>query len=80
MLGAILLIVAGAGNRRAFPARIAAGRGTAEDVWSRGCCCAHCAVVHFCGGPAMTLQGFRTAVRSAGGYGELAAVHRVSGR
>ncbi|WP_406739108.1 hypothetical protein OG365_33510 [Streptomyces sp. NBC_00853] len=74
LLGAILLIVSTARTRRAFRARVAAGRVAAEDVWSRGWCCTRCAVVHFADGPGMTLQEFRTAVWSAGGYGELAEV------
>ncbi|MFD5411277.1 hypothetical protein [Streptomyces nojiriensis] len=79
LLGAVLLIVSTARTQRAFRARVAAGRVAAEDVWSRGWYCARCAVVHFADGPGMTLQEFRTAVWSAGGYGELAEVHRVSG-
>ncbi|WKD36138.1 hypothetical protein [Streptomyces xanthophaeus] len=79
LLGAALLIVSTVRTRRAFRARVAAGRVAAEDVWSRGWCCARCAVVHFAAGPGMTLQEFRTAVWSAGGYGELAEVYRVSG-
>ncbi|ARE77935.1 hypothetical protein B6R96_31585 [Streptomyces sp. Sge12] len=79
LLGAALLIVAAARTQRAFRARTAAGRVAAEDVWSRGWCCARCAVVHFAAGPGMTLQEFREAVWSAGGYGELAEVYRVSG-
>ncbi|WP_405532583.1 hypothetical protein OG592_34670 [Streptomyces avidinii] len=79
LLGAVLLIVTAARTQRAFRARVAAGRGAAEDVWSRGWCCARCAVVHFAAGPAMTLQEFRRAVWSAGGYGELAEAYRVSG-
>ncbi|MFG2484035.1 hypothetical protein ACGFSI_14890 [Streptomyces virginiae] len=79
LLGAVLLIVSTARVQRAFRARVAAGLVAAEDVWSRGWCCGRCAVVHFAGGPGMTLQEFRTAVWSAGGYGELAEVYRVSG-
>ncbi|MFJ3515947.1 MULTISPECIES: hypothetical protein [unclassified Streptomyces] len=79
LLGAALLIGTSARTQRAFRARIAAGRAAAEDVWSQGWCCARCAVVHFGAGPAMTLQEFRRAVWGAGGYGELAEVHRVYG-
>ncbi|MFI8341030.1 hypothetical protein ACIF8W_13230 [Streptomyces sp. NPDC085639] len=68
LLGAAVLIVAAARTQRAFRARTAAGRVAAEDVWSRGWCCARCAVVHCAAG--------RT---SAGGHGELAEVYRVSG-
>ncbi|MFJ6479256.1 hypothetical protein ACIQK6_03780 [Streptomyces sp. NPDC091682] len=79
LLGAILLIATSVRTQRAFRARIAAGRDAAEEVWSRGWCCARCTVVHRADGPAMTLQEFRRAVWSAGGCGELAEVHRVSG-
>ncbi|MFF4443842.1 hypothetical protein [Streptomyces sp. NPDC001502] len=79
LLGAVLPVASTARTRRAFRARVAAGRVAAEDVWSRGWCCTRCAVVHFAAGPGMTPQEFRTAVRSAGGYGEPAEVHRVSG-
>ncbi len=79
LLGAVLLIVSTVRTQRAFRARVAAGRDAAEEVWSRGWCCARCAVVHFGTGPAMTLQEFRRAVWGAGGYGELAEVHRATG-
>ncbi|MFG2972735.1 hypothetical protein ACGFYY_06980 [Streptomyces sp. NPDC048331] len=79
LLGAILLIVPSVRTRRAFRARIAAGRDAAEEVWSRGWYCARCAVVHGADGRGMTLREFRRAVWSAGGYGELAEVYRVSG-
>ncbi|MFI7355442.1 hypothetical protein ACIBTP_15990 [Streptomyces avidinii] len=79
LVGAVLLIAAAARTPRAFRARVAAGRVAAEGVWSRGWCCARCAVVHFAAGPGMTLQEFRGTVWSAGGYGELAEVYRVSG-
>ncbi|WP_404961553.1 hypothetical protein [Streptomyces sp. 147326] len=79
LLGPVLLIVSTVRVQRAFRVRIAAGRDAAEEVWSRGWCCARCAVVHFGTGPAMTLQEFRRAVWGAGGYGELAEVHRATG-
>ncbi|MEU7601823.1 hypothetical protein AB0B78_09230 [Streptomyces sp. NPDC040724] len=79
LLGAVLLIVSAVRTQRAFRARTAAGRDAAEEVWSRGWCCARCAVVHFGTGPAMTLQEFRREVWGAGGYGDLAEVHRATG-
>ncbi|MFB7462000.1 hypothetical protein ACFCZ1_00605 [Streptomyces sp. NPDC056224] len=79
LLGAVLLIVSAVRIRRAFRTRIAAGRDAAEEVWSRGWCCARCAVVHFAGGPAVSLQEFRATVWGAGGYGDLAREHRVTG-
>ncbi|MEV7521162.1 hypothetical protein [Streptomyces sp. NPDC091371] len=80
LLAAALLIGSAVRIQRAFRARIAAGREAAEEVWSRGWCCARCATVHFAGGPAMTLQEFRTRMWDAGGYGDLARVHRVTGQ
>ncbi|MFE9928711.1 hypothetical protein [Streptomyces sp. NPDC005533] len=77
LLGAALLIASAVRTRRAFRARIEAGRDAAEEVWSRGWCCARCAVVRLGTGPAMTLPEFRTAVWGAGGYGDLAEVHRA---
>ncbi|WP_405680358.1 hypothetical protein OG239_09470 [Streptomyces sp. NBC_00868] len=79
LLGAALLILSAVRIQRAFRARIAAGRDAAEEVWSRGWCCARCAVVHFAGGPAMSLREFRATVWGAGGYGDLAREHRVMG-
>ncbi|MFF3672819.1 hypothetical protein ACFYYS_02395 [Streptomyces sp. NPDC002120] len=79
LLGAVLLIATSVRTQRAFRARIAAGREAAEEVWSRGWCCARCAVVHLGTGQTMTLQEFRRAVWGAGGYGELAEVHRATG-
>ncbi|MFE6833836.1 hypothetical protein ACFVFI_03190 [Streptomyces sp. NPDC057705] len=79
LLGAALLIVSAVRVQRAFRARIAAGRDAAEEIWSRGWCCARCAVVHLGTGPAMTLQEFRRAVWGAGDYGDLAEVHRATG-
>lgn len=80
LLGAVLAIGSTVRVRGAFRVRIAAGRDAAEEVWSRGWCCARCAVVHFAGGPAMTLQEFRATVWGAGGYGDLALVHRATAR
>ncbi|MER6313143.1 hypothetical protein ABT237_05175 [Streptomyces sp. NPDC001581] len=79
LLGAVLLIASAVRTQRAFRTRIAAGRDAAEEVWSRGWCCARCAVVHLGTGPAMTLQEFRRAVWGAGGYGDLAEAHRATG-
>ncbi|WP_329388693.1 hypothetical protein OG625_34145 [Streptomyces sp. NBC_01351] len=80
LVGAVLLIRSTVRIRRAFQARIAAGQEAAEEVWARGWCCERCAAVHFAGGPAMSLQEFRTQVWDAGGYGDLARVYRVTGR
>ncbi|WP_158754325.1 hypothetical protein [Streptomyces sp. NRRL F-2580] len=79
LLGAVLLIATSVRTQRAFRARIAAGRDAAEEIWSRGWCCARCAVVHLGTGQAMTPQEFRRTVWGAGGYGELAEVHRATG-
>ncbi|MFJ8013355.1 hypothetical protein [Streptomyces sp. NPDC096339] len=77
LVGAVLLFRSAVRIQRAFRTRMAAGREAAEEVWARGWCCERCAVVHFGGGPALTLQEFRTRVWDAGGYGDLAQVHRV---
>lgn len=72
---AVVLCGRAARDVRAYRKQTKPGLAAAERLWLKAWYCGRCAMVHFAGGPALTLQEFRVRVWTAGGYGGMAERH-----